>query len=176
VSTIPIYVALAAGMFLLAGVLLRRARAEEATEEKAEENPAQALWDARSLSLAERLFDSAVYLWLRRTIGFPDLARKLARSRKRMALKWLRSLRKAFDELVSTPDAAAGHQPEEHLRGWHLLWLTLRFQLLVGYAILMVRMFGPYHRLLPSLPWITLPADTDYQRRTYQPAGTGRVP
>jgi hypothetical protein len=37
---------------------------------------------------------------------------------------------------------------------WEFLTLTLRFHLSVGYALLVVRIFGPYHRLIPSADWL----------------------
>jgi hypothetical protein len=47
-----------------------------------------------------------------------------------------------------------------------MLWLTLRFQFLLSYALLVVRLFGPYHRLLPSFTWVPFPQKSAYRIRS----------
>ncbi len=114
----------------------------------------QGFWEGTDFTLAERIFDPADYLWLRDELGHPGLARALARSRKRVALHWLSALERSFEDLVrvaecSPPQANRG----EVLSSWQPLARTLRFHFLLGYAQLVVRIFGPYHRLVPRLNW-----------------------
>jgi len=114
-----------------------------------------ASWEGPDLSLAERIFDRTDYLWLRDQVGFAPLAESLLRSRTQMALQWLRAVRRSFDKLVRTPATPPGtHNPAAARESLNLLRLTLRFHLIIGYAILVVRLFGPYHRLIPSFGWM----------------------
>jgi hypothetical protein len=41
------------------------------------------------------------------------------------------------------------------------LWLTGRFQILVSYALFVVKLFGPYHRLIPSFSWVPIHREGD---------------
>ena len=126
----------------------------------------------RWLSLSERLFDRADYLWLRDEVHFPALARDLANSRKRLAIRWLVSLRKSFDELISTPepelddDGSASPAPGS----WRFLYMTIRFYALITYALVVVRIFGPYHRLYPSFGWTRLVGRQDFVRTRFSMA------
>jgi hypothetical protein len=106
------------------------------------------------LNLSRRVFDPTDYRWLRDELCFPQAAEVLARDRKRLALKWLRALRRQFKELVRLPEPAPDGSAAGAASGWQLLGLTLRFQLLLAYAILVVRLFGPYHRLVLPLAWV----------------------
>ena len=75
--------------------------------------------------------------------------------RKRLAVRWLEALQASFDDLVRTPDFAPSETSETNAAGsWQMLWLTVRFKLLVSYALLVVKLFGPYHRLIPSFSWV----------------------
>jgi hypothetical protein len=115
----------------------------------------RAATDASFLALADRIFDPLDYHWLRHELSFPEGAEELARRRKELALEWLKSLRNSFQELVRTPEPAAfeGASPSA-ASSWQLLWLSLRFQFLIHYAILVVRFLGPYHHLIPSFRWV----------------------
>lgn len=120
-----------------------------------EEEPVGSLEEASFLFVAQRVFDPGDYRWLREELWFPQAAVILARDRKQLALKWLRALRRQFTELVRLPDPAAeGTSATGGPSSWRLLWLTLRFHFLLSYAILVVWLFGPYHRLVPSFAWV----------------------
>ncbi len=147
-----LYAAFAVALLLLVAYLVRR------TQGKA---PAEPIFDWRTqhdwtssfgLRLGERIFDSSDYYWLRDQGKLPDLARELARRRQELALAWLRGLRRSFMDLIRTPEEgspATSGNPQS----WHLLWLTLRFQCLLGFTLAMVRLFGPYAPLVPSAGW-----------------------
>jgi hypothetical protein len=148
------YAIIAVLSILLLALLVRKTRLDEPSEAAAEEEYALGLWDGQCLNLSERIFDSADYRWLRDELGFLHLARSLARSRKRLAIRWLKALRGAFEDMVCIPgEVSSGGNAGAHPRSWHLLWLTLRFHLALGYALLVVRLFGPCHRLIPPFDW-----------------------
>ncbi len=148
------YGAIAVVTILLVVVLARPNRPSPLAEEERALPFVPDVCDVRWLELAKQIFDSADYLWLRDELRFPRLAEALFQSRKSMALCWLRALRASFNELVRTPDFPLPEdQPGNSPAGWRLSWLTVRFQLLVNYALLMVWLFGPYHRLIPALNW-----------------------
>jgi len=119
------------------------------------------------LKISDRIFDSGDFLWLRDAVGRPDLARTLARSRQRLAVQWLEILKDSFHELVRTPEPASLQGNANPGPGsWELLWLTVRFHLLLAYALLAVRIFGPYHRLVPFPNWRQfLPQPTSHKSR-----------
>jgi hypothetical protein len=123
------------------------------------------------LTVAEKIFDRADYLWLRDKVGFPLLAQSLCRSRQQMAIKWLRAVRRSFNDVVLTqapvPDPIA---PPRGPGSWELLWMTLRFHLLLTYAALVVRVFGPYHRLVPPLGSVGAPSKASLHRQGYRAA------
>src|SRR5689334_1639463 len=106
--------------------------------------------NASFLQLGDKIFDPRDYRWLRYELSFPGAASNLARHRKRLATEWLTSLRNSFQELVRTPEP----ESESTLSSWKLLWLTLRFHLLISYALFVIRFFGPYHELIPSFAWL----------------------
>jgi hypothetical protein len=151
-TSLAVYTLGAFLILILAALLVRQ---DHGSARESENDRAQCLWDESFLGLAERIFDASDCLWLRNELGFPHLADALARSRKLMALRWLSLLRSSVEELIRVPEPM-----EESARAgalspnWGLLWLTLRFQLFLGYATLVVRMLGPYHRLVPPLEWI----------------------
>jgi len=149
------YAIIAVLLILVVALLARQTPREEPAEALAEKEFVQGLWDGRCLNLSERIFDSADYHWLRDELGFPQLADSLVRSRQRVAIRWLKALRTSFDELVRTPEPLLADSRSNAAPGsWNLLWLTLRFHFLLGYALLVVRLFGPYHRLIPSWSWL----------------------
>ncbi len=111
--------------------------------------------NASFLQLGDKIFDPRDYRWLRYELSFPGAAEDLARHRRRLATEWLESLRNSFQELVRTPEPeCAEGESESTLSSWKLLWLTLRFHLLVSYALFVIRFFGPYHQLIPSFAWL----------------------
>ena len=154
-TSIVIYALLSILLLVLAAVLVRQSHEAGPAEIEGERDYFQDRWDGPSLTLAERLFDPADYVWLRDRVQFPHIARFLVRSRKQMALRWLKALRSSFDDLVRTPEPTTSDgRATEPLQNWKLLWLILRFQCLIGYAMFVVRFFGPYHRLIPPLGWV----------------------
>jgi hypothetical protein len=120
------------------------------------------------LSLSERIFDPSDARWLANELAFPKLAKALMLSRKRLAIRWLEALQSSFDELVRTPSVASSESPGAFsARSWKLLWLTVRFKLLISYALLVVKVLGPYHRLIPSFSWVPFPRES---KRSFQRA------
>ncbi len=144
-----------------------------AQPEEDEQEDFHGLGEGSGLILGERILDPADYFWLRDELGFTDLAESLRRNRQHLTLKWLNALRRSFNEIVRTPEplspdgTASGTQ-----EGWQLLRLTLRFHFLLSYAILVVRFFGPYHRLIPSWGWTQVPWSAVPQA---EPHGGSRV-
>lgn len=113
------------------------------------------LLDDFSLDLAERIFDPGDFRWLHDEIGFPELAHELERQRKALALRWLWCLRTSFNELVRAPVSAGMPVGDDRdSTGWGATFQTLRFQILLAYAMLVVWMFGPYTRIAPSFGWL----------------------
>ena len=111
--------------------------------------------NASFLQLGDKIFDPRDYRWLRYELSFPGAAEDLARHRRWLAAEWLKSLRNSFQELVRTPEPAAANAGcESPSSSWRLLWLTIRFHFLVSYALFVIRIFGPYHQLIPSFAWL----------------------
>ena len=155
------YAAIAVLVLALALLLSRRSQEPASPDLESQREFDRGLWDDAGLCVAEKVFDSTDYYWLREEVGFPELAGILKRSRQQMAIQWLEAVRRSFAELVRTPEAmSAERELASGLRSWKLLWLTLRFQFLLTYAILVVKYFGPYHRLIPFIGWAhTSPED-----------------
>ncbi len=154
-----IYVLLGSAVIALAWALARQPDPAEPRREEIETFPD--FWETPRLKIAERIFDDADFHWLRDEIVHPELARALARARKRIAIEWLKAVRLSFDHLVRTPaPAAASPEPVPQL-----LWMSLRFRILLGYATLVVRLFGPYHRLIWSFDFLP----TFYRTRSREP-------
>jgi hypothetical protein len=152
-TSIAVYVAIAIVTVIVTLLLVRRTSEGERSSIHDDRSYAQAPWDETSLRVALRLFDSADYLWLRDELGFPDLARSLARSRKHLSLRWFENLKFSFREMVRTPEPTASESSNNFFGDWRLLLLTLRFHFFLTYAVLVTQLFGPYHRLVPSLNW-----------------------
>jgi hypothetical protein len=145
-----LYAVVAALTIVTVFLLLRTVPAARAVDNDHEEECLEGLWDGRGLTIAERIFDPKDYHWLREEAGFPPLAESLRRSRQQMALRWLRAVRRSFGNLIRTPELPApGRARTEGEGSWELLWMTLRFHLVLAYASFVVRYFGPYHRLVP---------------------------
>ncbi len=169
-----IYVLTALLIVVLGSFLTRRDQKDEVSDIDFGRGCVEGVWDGPGLSLAERIFDSADYLWLRDEINNPRLARILARSRRQMALRWLKALRKSFDDLVRLPEPiSSSGDPGKVPSAWQLLWLTLRFHCLLRYAMMAVRVFGPYHRLVPSLNWMPPLAEPFRRKTSYRTAHMG---
>jgi hypothetical protein len=146
-------------LLLLAIGFLLACQGRETTVADAETEFDRGLLDESALYLAERIFNPADYRWLRDELGFPHLARILARQRRELAIRWLRGFRSSFNLLVraSQPNEGA-ESPDSDPAGWSILFQTLRFHFLLIYALLVVRLFGPYHRLVPSFGWLRSPS------------------
>lgn len=139
-------------------LLLRRSHGHDAPETHSRQEFANGLWESQGLGLAERILDPSDYFWLRDELGFPALAESLRDHRRHLALKWLNAVRSSFSEVVRTPEAASPSRTiGDTADSWQLLGATLRFHLLLSYAIVVVRFFGPYHRLIPSFTWMGSP-------------------
>ena len=171
-----IYFALA--VLLLLGVMaLLRVRHRELEASDAGSNEAlQGLWDPDGLALAERIFSPADYFWLKNEVGFPGLARSLRRTRQRMALEWLRLIRCSFNELLKTPDLpAAAEEEAARFAGWVVARHAVRFYLVLGFAYLVVRCFGPYHRLVPTFGWLRPLQIGKVAKPSYGPVHSSRL-
>jgi len=154
-TDVLIYPALALLLILGVAVYLRAEQNRRVDSEKDWHEYTQGLWDSQGLSLSEKLFDPTDYLWLRDQAGFPGLAESLYRVRRRLALECLKALRQSFDDLLRTPEPLVpigwtGYSRE----AGRLLGQTVRFHLVLTYAQLVVRFFGPYHRLVPAWRWM----------------------
>jgi hypothetical protein len=169
------YSALALAIIVVVALLVHSSHAgPEVYHDEVEQEYLHGLWEGRGLSLAERILDPSDYLWLRDELGFPALAESLRRSRQHLTLKWLKAVRRSFSEMVRTPEPVSHARTADGTQAsWQLLRLTLRFHLLLSYAFLVVRFFGPYHRLIPSLGWMHLPWSPQPHREPF-PAGDGK--
>jgi hypothetical protein len=153
-TAILAYAAIGILVILVVALLLRAARAEERAGPSVGQGRLQGLPEQRFLNLSERIFDPADYLWLKHDLGQPQHARALVRARQRLAVQWLRILKASIDELVRAPEPAlAGRSSTSGPANGQLLWLILRFHFLLAYALVVIRLFGPYHRLVPAFNW-----------------------
>ena len=163
-----VYLILAVLIIAFAVLMTRQSNAERHASSDHKKECGSAILDDSGLDLAERIFDPGDYLWLRDEIGFPQLASELARQRKGLALKWLRCLRSSFNELIR-----ASHSSElsaadfRNPAGWALTFNTLRFQLLLAYAMTVVWLFGPYTRIAPSFSWLGPILSRDLHKERY---------
>jgi hypothetical protein len=168
----------ALGMLLLLSVTILLFVRREGRADTSEESPLSdvELWSAQGLSVAERIFDPSDYYWLKDQVRFPAVARSLRRERQRMALDWLRAVRRSFNDLLKTPAAPleAGSVPRDSGESWSLLRQALRFHLVLGYAYLVVRFFGPYHNLVPSFRWMQPAAPSHVVPETSGPVRSRR--
>ena len=165
------YAVIAILTIIIVVLFARSTRLSEPEETTYDEKFAQDLRGGAFLNLSERIFDSADYFWVRDVLGFRRLARSLAQSRKRLAIQWLRTLKAGFDELVRTPDSTLSDgKLSERPGSWRLLWLALRVHFLLTYALFMVRLFGPYTRLIPSSNWRRLLPEWSQPAQLYSTA------
>jgi hypothetical protein len=150
-----IYAAIAIAFLILVLGLFRKTRSHEPDECIPHKPSAPSIGNGRWLDLSERIFDPSDARWLQEELAFPKLAKALRIERKRLAIRWLQALQASFDDLVRTPEFAPSETPlEASIGSWDMLWLTIRFKFLVSYALLVVKLFGPYHRLIPSFSWV----------------------
>jgi hypothetical protein len=150
-----VYLVFAILTLVVAWLLIRQGRNGNSEVPKDEKEFNVGFWNDSGLDLAERIFDPADYRWLRGELRFPQLASVLARHRKMMAMRWLRGLRRSFNDLVRVPySAGMAGNPDATPLGWAITFLTLRFHVVLGYALLVVWLFGPYTRMVPSFGWL----------------------
>ncbi len=154
---IIIYALTAIIFLLLVWILSRRDRSRETDESLREIHPSPSIANGRWLHLSECIFDPSDAHWLQEELGLCNLAHSLTKARKLLAICWLETLQASFNALVQTQVFSAGETPEADSAGsWKILWLTVRFKIAVSYALLVVKFFGPYTRLIPSFTWIPL--------------------
>jgi hypothetical protein len=153
-NSLFIYVGLAIASMVLVLVWLRHSKPEDADEAIERQAHTPCVANGRWLNLSERIFDPADVRWLERELAFPKLARALRLDRKRLAILWLEALQSSFDELVRTPEAISNVNGPSPANGWSTLWLILRFKLLISYALIVVKVLGPYHSMIPSFAWL----------------------
>ena len=150
-----IYAAIAIAFLILVLGLFGKTRLHESDECLPDNHTAHGTGNGRWLDLSERIFDPSDARWLLEELAFPKLAKALMLGRKRLAIRWLEALQASFDDVVRTPEITPSESSTASSPGsWRMLWLTLRFKLLVSYALLVVKLFGPYHRLIPSFSWV----------------------
>jgi hypothetical protein len=153
--TLLIYAGIAIAFLGMVLALLLRARSENTDEGVPEKDYAPCVDEARWLNLSECIFNPADARWLRDELSFPGLALSLTRARQQLAIQWLKALQASFNTLVRTTALSPLENPGANsMEGWRLLWLTVRFQFLLSYALMIVKFFGPYHRLIPSFAWV----------------------
>lgn len=166
------------GLLLLAivAVSILSRRGGRGVEEDGAREDVQGLWEPEGITVAERIFDPTDYWWLKRQVGFPQLAESLRQSRRRIALVWLDAVRRSFDDLLSSPDPPASPAAHTHrMEIWSLLRHALRFHLVLAYARFVVRFFGPYHRLVPSFRWMRPLSEISASRESYGAVNSGRL-
>jgi len=152
-----IYAAIAVAFLIVVLGLFRKTRSQVADESLLDNRSAPGFENGNWLHLSERIFDPSDARWLAEELGLPDLASALVLERKRLAIFWLEALRASFDQLVRTPEFSPSEVSVGSSDGnWKMLWQTFRFKVAISYALLVVRLFGPYHRLIPSFSWIPL--------------------
>ncbi len=149
------YASIPVAFLLAVWALSRRNRFQSSEESISKKDTVPGIAKGGWLQLSERLFDPSDERWLVEELNLPNLARTLTVERKRLAIYWLETLQASFDALVRTPEFSAGETPETDSAGsWKILWLTVRFKIAISYALLVVKSFGPYNRLIPSFSWI----------------------
>lgn len=158
-----IYAVIAVAFLVLVLGLFVKSHSHELDECEPHNRAAADTANGRWLDLSERIFDPTDARWLREELAFPKLAQALTVERKRLAVRWLETLQESFDNLVRTPDVLPSEALAVEPRGnWRMLWLMVRFKFLVHYALVVVKVFGPYHRLIPSFSWVPLASKSEY--------------
>jgi len=157
-----IYAAAAIAFLILVVGFLQKPDRSDPDESLSERSCAPSIGNGPWLDLSERIFDPSAARWLEEELAFPKLAKALIIGRKRLAIRWLEALQSSFDEVVRTPESVPSDAPAAFSAGsWQMLWLTIRFKLLVSYALFVVKVFGPYHRLIPSFSWVPFPQGSE---------------
>jgi hypothetical protein len=169
--TTLIYSAIAIAFLILVTCLHLKSQRHDPGEPFTESSYAPKIGNGRWLDLSERIFDPSDARWLAEDLAFPALAKDLIVARKRLAIRWLRSLQVAFDDIVRTPEISAPASPAD---SWQLLWLTLRFKFLISYALVVVKWFGPYHRLIPSFAWVPFAREENARQATLAESPSSR--
>jgi hypothetical protein len=164
--TMLIYSAVAISFLILVVILLRNSQPLDAEDSLTETACRPNLGNGRWIDLSERIFDPSDARWLREELAFPTLANALIVARRRLAIHWLEALQASFNEVVRVREVATSEARSPG--SWHMLWLIVRFKLLLAYALFVVKVFGPYHRLIPSFSW--LPVTQETGRSIRQPA------
>jgi hypothetical protein len=168
-----IYAAIAIAFLILVMGFLRKPQPHDPDETLMEKSYAPKVGNGRWLNLSERIFDPTDVRWLAEELAFPKLAKDLKFERKRLAIRWLESLQASFDVVVRTPENVPSETSEVSSAGsWQLLWLTLRFKFSVSYALIVVKLFGPYHRLIPSFAWVPFLPGSEHSIRRAALAGS----
>jgi hypothetical protein len=163
-----IYASIAIVFLLLILGLRHKPQSQDSEEALSVKVSTPSINHGRWLDLSERIFDPSDACWLAEELAFPKLAKALTIERRRLAIRWLESLQASFNDVVRTPELVVHDTPTEASPGsWRMLWLTVRFKVFVSYALLVVKLFGPYHRLMPSFSWIALSTSSGHnlQRR-----------
>jgi len=156
--TMLIYSAVAIGFLILLLCLRGKDRSQDSDGRMQPLNSASSGGSWRWLDLSARIFDPSDARWVEEELAFPKLAKALVKARKGLAIRWLEALRSSFDEVVRSQETTLSGAPEDDSPGgWQILLLILRFKLLVSYALFIVKVFGPYHRLIPSFSWVPIP-------------------
>jgi hypothetical protein len=158
------YAALAIVFLMMVIAFLRKPSAGDSDDAFGDKSNAPSMGNGRWIDLSERIFDPGDARWLEEELAFPKLAAALKLSRKQLAICWLEALQTSFDDLIRTPDPTTASDPEAVSAGsWKMLWVTVRFKLLVTYALFVVKLFGPYHRLIPSFSWLAVPHERGFR-------------
>ena len=149
------YALIAIAFLILVLGLFGKTRSHEPDEGMPDNHSAPSIGNGRWLHLSERIFDPSDAYWLAEELAFPKLAKALMLGRKRLAIRWLETLQASFDDLVRTPEITPSEASGANSAGsWQMLRLTIRFKFVIFYALLVVKLFGPYHRLIPSFSWV----------------------
>ena len=168
------YASIAIAFLVLVLVFFTRAKSNDPDQGATHKDQAQHFGDERWLSLSECIFNPSDARWLRDELSFPQLAQSLTHARKQLAIQWLKALQVSFNTMVRTTTLSPLHNPGANsIESWRLLWLTVRFQFLLTYALMMVKLFGPYHRLIPSFAWVPFPKEGESPLRRPVVAGSG---
>jgi hypothetical protein len=161
-----IYAALAIALLLSILGLFRKTWSHKFDESMPDSHSTPSMGNRHWLDLSERIFDPSDARWLAEELAFPKLAKSLSLERRKLAIHWLETLQASFDEVVRTPELNPSEVPAANsARSWQMLWLTMRFKFLVSYALVMVRLFGPYHRLIPSFSWLPFSRESEPRLR-----------
>ena len=172
--TMLTYASIAIAFLVLVLVFFTRAKSNDPDQGATHKDQAQHFGDERWLSLSECIFNPSDARWLRDELSFPELALSLTHARKQLAIQWLKALQVSFNTMVRTTTLSPLHNPGANsIESWRLLWLTVRFQFLLTYALMMVKLFGPYHRLIPSFAWVPFPKEGESPLRRPVVAGSG---